>query len=86
MGDKIKILCTRCKKPFPVRAAAVRPGLQTQCMHCLQTITFDREATDLGVRRALASAREVRSGFKAGDSSAACTYLDNYRARSTKLA
>jgi hypothetical protein len=83
VGDKIKILCTRCKKSFRVSAASVRPNLQTQCTHCFRMITFDGYVTDSGVRRALADAREMKA--KAGGPSAACAYLDNYRVKRTKL-
>jgi hypothetical protein len=85
VGDKIKIICSRCKKPFRVSAVGIRPGHQTQCTHCLQIITLDSDATDLTVRRALANAREIRSGGNTEDPSFACSYLDNYRAKSTKF-
>ncbi len=85
MSDKIKIICDRCKKPFRVRAVTIRPGHQTQCTHCLQIINLDSQASDLTVRRALANAREIRSGSKTEGPSIACSYLDNYRAKNTKF-
>lgn len=58
--DAIKILCSNCRKNFRERAGRLRPGYQTQCLHCMRLITFDSSSEDPNIRRALKAAREFR--------------------------
>ena len=46
MTDRIKILCSKCRKPFGERAQRLRTGYQVQCPHCMQLITFDSSSED----------------------------------------
>jgi DNA-directed RNA polymerase subunit RPC12/RpoP len=58
--DRIKILCSKCKKPFNERAQRLRQGYQVQCPHCMKLITFDSSSEDPNIRRPLKSARDFR--------------------------
>jgi len=60
MNDRIKILCSKCKKPFSERAQRLREGYQMQCPHCMKLITFDSSSEDPNVRRPLKAARDFR--------------------------
>jgi hypothetical protein len=60
MTDAIKILCSNCRKTFRERAGRLRPGYQTQCLHCMRLITFDSGSEDPNIRRPLKAAREFR--------------------------
>ena len=60
MTDRIKILCSKCKKPFAERAQRLREGYQVQCPHCMKLITFDSSSEDPNVRRPLKAARDFR--------------------------
>jgi DNA-directed RNA polymerase subunit RPC12/RpoP len=60
MTDRIKILCSQCKKPFTERAQRLREGYQTQCPHCIKLITFDSSSEDPNIRRPLKAARDFR--------------------------
>jgi hypothetical protein len=65
IDDKVKIKCTRCSQFFRERAQKVRNGFQTNCQHCNRLITFDSTSEDRNIRKALASAREVRLALEA---------------------
>ena len=60
MTDRIKIVCSNCRKTFSERARRLKPGYQTQCLHCIKLITFDSSSEDPNVRRPLKSARDLR--------------------------
>jgi DNA-directed RNA polymerase subunit RPC12/RpoP len=60
MTDRIKILCSKCRKPFSERATRLRNGYQMQCPHCMKLITFDSSSEDPNVRRPLKAARDFR--------------------------
>jgi DNA-directed RNA polymerase subunit RPC12/RpoP len=60
MTDRIKILCSRCRKPFSERAQRLRNGYQVQCPNCMNLITFDSSSEDPNIRRPLKAARDFR--------------------------
>jgi hypothetical protein len=60
MTDRIKILCSKCRKPFSERAGRLRSGYQMQCPHCMKLITFDSSSEDPNIRRPLKAARDLR--------------------------
>jgi hypothetical protein len=60
MNDRIKIVCSHCRKTFGERAQRLKPGYQTQCLHCNRLITFDSGSEDLNIRRPLKAARDIR--------------------------
>jgi predicted nucleic acid-binding Zn-ribbon protein len=63
--EKVRIKCTKCSQVFRERAQKIRNGFQTNCQHCNKMITFDTGSEDRNIRRALASAREVRMALEA---------------------
>jgi hypothetical protein len=65
IDDKIRIKCSKCSQVFRERAQRVRNGFQLNCQHCNRLITFDTTSEDRNIRRALTSAREVRSLLEA---------------------
>ena len=60
MADRIKIQCSKCRKPFSERAPRLRNGYQVQCPHCMKLITFDSSSEDPNIRRPLKEARDFR--------------------------
>lgn len=60
MTDRIKIVCSKCRKPFSERAQRLRNGYQVQCPHCMKLITFDSSSEDPNIRRPLKAARDFR--------------------------
>ena len=60
MTDRIRILCSNCRKPFTERAQRLRDGYQMQCPHCMKLITFDSSSEDANIRRPLKAARDFR--------------------------
>jgi DNA-directed RNA polymerase subunit RPC12/RpoP len=60
MTDRIKIICSKCRKNFNERAQRLKSGYQTQCPHCMKLITFDSGSEDPNIRRPLKAARDVR--------------------------
>jgi hypothetical protein len=60
MTDRIKIVCSRCRKTFNERAGRLKQGYQTQCLHCMRLITFDSSSEDPNIRRPLKAARDFR--------------------------
>ena len=60
MTDRIKILCSNCRKPFGERAQRLRNGYQVQCPNCMKLITFDSSSEDPNIRRPLKAARDFR--------------------------
>ena len=60
MNDRIKIQCSKCRKPFGEKAQRLRTGYQVQCPHCMQLITFDSSSEDPNIRRPLKAARDFR--------------------------
>jgi DNA-directed RNA polymerase subunit RPC12/RpoP len=60
MTDRIKILCSKCSKPFGERAQRLRNGYQVQCPNCMKLITFDSSSEDPNIRRPLKAARDFR--------------------------
>jgi hypothetical protein len=60
MTDRVRILCSNCHKIFNERAQRLKPGYQTQCLHCLRLITFDSSSEDPNIRRPLKAARDFR--------------------------
>jgi DNA-directed RNA polymerase subunit RPC12/RpoP len=60
MPDRVKIICSKCRKSFGERASRLREGYQMQCPHCMKLITFDSSSEDPNVRRPLKAARDLR--------------------------
>jgi DNA-directed RNA polymerase subunit RPC12/RpoP len=60
MEDRIKVICSKCRKPFGERAQRLRTGYQVQCPNCMKLITFDTSSEDPNIRRALKAARDFR--------------------------
>jgi len=60
IDEKIRIKCTKCSQVFRERAQKVRDGFQTNCHHCNRLITFDMNAEDRNIRKALIGAKELR--------------------------
>ena len=60
MTDRIRILCSNCKRPFTERAQRLRDGYQMQCPQCMKLITFDSSSEDANIRRPLKAARDFR--------------------------
>ena len=58
MTDRIKVLCSKCRKPFGEKAQRLRN--QVQCPHCMKLITFDSSSEDPNIRRPLKEARDFR--------------------------
>jgi hypothetical protein len=46
MTDRIKILCSNCRKPFGERAQRLRNGYQVQCPNRMKLITFDSSSEE----------------------------------------
>ena len=46
MTDRIKIVCSNCRRIFNERAQRLKQGYQTQCPHCMRLITFDSSSDD----------------------------------------
>jgi hypothetical protein len=61
IDEKVKIKCSKCSMMFRERAHRVRSGFQTNCPHCNKLITFDAVSEDANIRRALTSAKELRT-------------------------
>ena len=60
MTDRIKIICSNCRKPFSDRANRLKNGYQVQCPNCMRLITFDSSSEDPNIRRPLKAARDIR--------------------------
>ena len=60
MTDRIKIVCSNCRRIFNERAQRLKQGDQTQCPHCMRLITFDSSSEDPNIRRPLKAARDFR--------------------------
>jgi hypothetical protein len=60
MTDRIKIVCSHCRKTFSERAQRLKPGYQVQCANCMKLITFDSGSEDPNIRRPLKAARDWR--------------------------
>jgi DNA-directed RNA polymerase subunit RPC12/RpoP len=60
MTDRVKIICSKCVKPFSERATRLKNGYQVQCPNCMQLITFDSSSEDPNIRRPLKAARDIR--------------------------
>jgi DNA-directed RNA polymerase subunit RPC12/RpoP len=60
MTDRIKIICSNCRKLFSDRANRLKNGYQVQCPNCMRLITFDSGSEDPNIRRPLKAARDVR--------------------------
>jgi len=60
MNDRVKILCSNCRKPFSDRANRLKNGYQIQCPNCMRLITFDSSSEDPNIRRPLKAARDFR--------------------------
>jgi hypothetical protein len=65
IDDKVKIKCPKCSLMFRERAQNLRNGFQTNCPHCNKLITFEIGSEDSNIRRALASARDLRTALEA---------------------
>jgi DNA-directed RNA polymerase subunit RPC12/RpoP len=61
MTDRIKIICSNCRKPFSERANRLKNGYQVQCPNCMRLITFDSGSEDPNIRRPLKAARDIRN-------------------------
>jgi predicted amidophosphoribosyltransferase len=60
MTDRVKCLCSNCRKPFSERATRLKNGYQMQCPNCMRLITFDSSSEDPNIRRPLKAARDIR--------------------------
>ena len=65
IDDKVRIRCPKCTKIFRDRAQRVRDGYQVNCEHCSRLLTLNRDSEDPFIRRALKSAREIRTALEA---------------------
>jgi hypothetical protein len=65
MDDRVKCLCSKCRKSFMEKAARMKSGYQMQCPHCMNLITFDSGSEDPNIRRPLKAAREIRFAAEA---------------------
>jgi len=70
--EKIKIRCPACTRVFREKANRIRDGFQVNCHNCNRLITLSKETEDPFLRRALRTAREMRS--EAQDRIAAVIY------------
>ena len=61
LSDRIKIICSNCRKPFSERANRLKNGYQVQCPNCMRLITFDSSSEDPNIRRPLKAARDIRN-------------------------
>ena len=50
---------------FRERASRVRDGFQVNCQNCSKLLTLNRDSEDPFIRRALKSAREIRTALEA---------------------
>ena len=64
IDEKVRIKCSKCSQVFRERAQRIRNGFQTNCQHCNRLITFDISSEDPNIRRALKSAKEVRTALE----------------------
>jgi DNA-directed RNA polymerase subunit RPC12/RpoP len=60
MSDRVKILCSNCRRPFSERANRLKNGFQVQCPNCMRLITFDSGSEDPNIRRPLKAAKDIR--------------------------
>jgi hypothetical protein len=60
MTDRVKIICSNCRKSFGERASRLNNGYQCQCPNCMRLITFDSSSEDPNIRRPLKAARDIR--------------------------
>lgn len=60
MNDRIKIICSKCRKSFSERANRLKNSFQVQCPNCMTLITFDSSSEDPNIRRPLKQARDIR--------------------------
>jgi hypothetical protein len=58
--DRIKCMCSNCRKPFSERASRLKNGYQMQCPNCMRLITLDSGSEDPNIRRPLKAARDIR--------------------------
>jgi hypothetical protein len=65
IDDKVSIRCPKCSKMFRDRAQRVRDGYQVNCEHCSRMLTLNRDSEDPFIRRALKTAREIRTALEA---------------------
>jgi DNA-directed RNA polymerase subunit RPC12/RpoP len=65
VDDKVKCLCSKCRKPFMEKAARMKNGYEMQCPHCMKLIIFDSGSEDPNIRRPLKAAREIRLAAEA---------------------
>lgn len=49
MTDRVKCLCSYCRKPFSERASRLKNGYQVQCPNCMRLITFDTSSEDANI-------------------------------------
>ena len=61
MTDRVKCVCSNCRKPFSERASRLKSGYQMQCPNCMRLITFDSGSEDPDIRRPLKAARDIRN-------------------------
>jgi hypothetical protein len=59
--EKVKIRCPGCTRVFREKANRVRDGFQVNCQNCNKLITLAKETEDPFLRRALKTARDIRS-------------------------
>jgi hypothetical protein len=64
IDDKVRIKCPHCTKMFKDRASRVRDGYQVNCANCNRLLTLTRETEDPHLRRALKTAKEIRSALE----------------------
>ena len=65
IDDKVRIRCPGCTKMFRERASRVRDGFQVNCQNCSKLLTLNRDSEDPFIRKALKSAREIRTALEA---------------------
>jgi uncharacterized C2H2 Zn-finger protein len=65
IDDKVKLRCPGCKRMFREKAKRIRDGAQFNCPDCSKLITISKETEDSVMRRAIKTAREIRSAQEA---------------------
>ncbi|MDN3278005.1 hypothetical protein QWJ07_27330 [Frankia sp. RB7] len=72
MDDKVKIRCPGCAQVFREKCTRIRDGSQVDCLNCNKLITLNGDTEDPFIRRALKTARELRTAQE--DAIAATAY------------
>jgi predicted nucleic acid-binding Zn-ribbon protein len=67
MDDTVQIRCTRCKTVFRDRAHRLQSGYSRQCPCCEVILFFEETSADRNIKRALTTARHLRTALREAD-------------------